>query len=385
MTDKDRKISGDGMTPDLDWVPVSDAIKSGKKPNYRNRLEFWRKRRRRRITIIFAVYSALFFTCFFAAVVFFAGLGLSPDQHKSLVNYFAMHMSLASAKEPPLPSQFDDKHELYLLLVGLDKDPPHRSDSVMAAHIDLITYETRILSIPRDLYCEVLTKKGRPYKDKLAHAYVYGGIDDVKYAAEKLLEVEFDYYLVTKIGGMEKLVDEVGGVWIDVEKNMKYRDRAQGLYIDLKKGTQKLMGKDAVDYSRFRKDAEGDNGRMRRQQTLIKAIFAEVRKPGNLLKINRILFVAHEAFETDISIGQWLALKDAAPEFSIDKIEAMTLFTDSMMIDGVSYQYVEKKDLEEAREFLRDLSPKVEIEEGLDENGEASDDAEGQNASSPEF
>lgn len=355
------------MTPDLDWVPVSDAIKTGTKQNYRHRLEFWRKRRRRKLTIIFTAYSVLFFVVFFASMIFFAGMGLSPEQHKSLVNYFAMHMSLASAKEPPLPSQFDDKRELFLLLVGLDKEPPHRSDSVMVAHIDLVNYETRIVSIPRDLYCEVLTKKGRPYKDKLAHAYVYGGIDDVKYAVDKLFDISVDYHIVTKIGGMEKLIDEVGGVWIDVEKDMRYRDRAQDLNINIKKGFQVLDGKNAVDYSRFRRDAEGDNGRMRRQQELIKAILVEMRKPNNLLKINRILQLAHESFETDIAIGQFLALKEVASEFTPDKIQSLTLFTDSMMSDGISYQFVTEDDLAAARDFLMDLSPPLpEVEEGVE-------------------
>ncbi len=371
MAEVNRETGGEGMTPDLDWVPVSDAIKTGKKQNYRHRLEFWRKRRRRKLTMIFTAYSVLFFVMFFASMIFFAGMGLSPEQHKSLVNYFAMHMSLASAKEPPLPSQFDDKGELFLMLVGLDKEPPHRSDTVLAAHVDLVTYETRMVSIPRDLYCEVLSKKGRPYKDKLAHAYVYGGIDDVKYAVEKLLEINVDYYLVTKIGGMEKLIDELGGVWIDVEKDMRYRDRAQDLNINIKKGWQVLDGKNAVDYSRFRKDAEGDNGRMRRQQDLIKAILIEMRKPGNLLKINRILQLAHECVETDIAIGQFLALKEVAPDFTPEKIRSMTLFTDSMMIDGISYQYVKSEDLAEAREFLLDLTPEMpESEEGSPENGE---------------
>jgi len=348
------------VSPDLDWVPISDAVVQRTAPNYRAKLFNWRKRRRRKALFLFGAYFALFVITFTASFVLFSGLRMSDETRTGLISYISGKLGgMVFAKEPPLPPVFDGKRDIHILLVGLDKEPPHRSDSVLVAHIDLVTYQTRILSVPRDLRVEMASESGGRTSDKLAHAYVYGGVDNVKGAVENLLGIGIDHYAIVKIEGLVQLIDLIGGIEIDVEKDMRYRDRAQGLKIDLKEGLQHLNGDDAVDYSRFRHDAEGDNGRMRRQQQVIRAIVKEIRRPRNLGKLPAVLAMAYEGklVETDMRVDQWLALKDAAEDLTPDKIQTMTLFSEPDMIGGISYQIVKTEDLYEAIAFLADLTP----------------------------
>ncbi|MCD6120060.1 LCP family protein [bacterium] len=371
-----------GLTPDLDWIPIKDASlrkvasRSGKRStNYRKRLDMWRRRRRFKIIALLVMYSMLFFIVFSASLVAFVGIGLSEEQHKSLKTYFSHKLYGAAKKEPALPKLFDDKRDIHILIVGLDKEPPHRSDTVIVVHMDLVSLETRMLSIPRDLRVTMLTKSGRRAKEKLAHTYVYGDIGGVRFAVEHLLGISIDNYVLISIEGLVSFIDELGGIEIDVEKNMRYRDRAQDLNIDLRKGLQVLNGEDAVDYGRFRKDIEGDNGRMRRQQQLIKAILIEARKPTNIRNIGTLLNLFYETVETDFLLGQFLGFKDEINDFTPDKIKSMTLFTDSMIIEGISYQFVTDKDLEEARDFLLDLSPEPPPGDETDEEDQGGTDS----------
>jgi anionic cell wall polymer biosynthesis LytR-Cps2A-Psr (LCP) family protein len=58
--------------------------------------------------------------------------------------------------------------------------------------------------------------------------------------------------------------------------NMKYTDKKQDLYIDLKKGKQTLNGDQAVQFLRYRKGYKtGDIGRVEAQQNFMKEAFKQ--------------------------------------------------------------------------------------------------------------
>jgi len=103
-----------------------------------------------------------------------------------------------------------------------------------------------------------------------------------------------------------QIVDVLGGVEIDIEKNMRYRDRAAGLKIALKKGPQTLTGEQAQEYVRFRHDENGDIGRVQRQQAFIKAVVAKLLQPATLVKLPAILEVVQQSIETDFSADELL-------------------------------------------------------------------------------
>src|SRR5256712_12932657 len=100
----------------------------------------------------------------------------------------------------------------------------------------------------------------------------------------------------------------MGGVEVDVEKDMAYTDWWANLYIDLKKGRQFLSGDQAMQYMRFRHDEEGDIGRVRRQQQVFVAIAQRIKSPAMIPLSPRLLqaFVQHT--QTNLSVSELITL-----------------------------------------------------------------------------
>jgi len=280
------------------------------------------------------------------------------------------HVLQRAMTSSPLPSYFDGNEDIYVLFVGLDHDPPHRSDTVMIAHVDLKTLQSRVLSVPRDLRVKLPNGSW----DKLAHSYVYGrqrendGVEWVRESVHGLLGINPTYYFVIKFDGFVKLVDAIGGVDIEVEKALSYRDRAQGLVIDIPAGPQHMDGEQLLKYVRFRHDLLGDIGRMQRQQKAMHAIIRALKRGRAYSRIPAIVGAMSDAFESNLRIDQITALARTVPDIQDEFIQSKTLFSDSTMIDGVSYQVTDDKSVTEAVKFLEDLSPPAATES---ENGES--------------
>ena len=201
------------------------------------------------------------------------------------------------------------RRPMNLLLVGTDitfdavtgKPMPEsqgRTDSILMLHFDPVRYRVCILSIPRDSFVEI---PGYGWQ-KINAAHVYGGINLTKNTIAKLTGKNLDYYLEVNPYGVIKLVDLLGGIRIYIEKDMYYVDRAQNLYINLKKGWQKLSGKEAQNYLRFRHDEQGDIGRIARQQNFLQTLFLNFSRPTNLLKVPMAFQIALQNIKTDLPL-----------------------------------------------------------------------------------
>lgn len=286
--------------------------------------------------------------------------------------------------EQPLSVSFGGKEQINVLLVGLDHVPVRkgefdfrRSDSVLLASTDFQTKQVRMVSIPRDGWVKQLNGRGREVHDKLAHSYTHGqeqnrddpeaGIRNVADAVERLMQIRADYYVVIQFEGLAALVDELGGLEVDVDKNMNYRDRAGGLHINLKKGVQKLSGEQVVQFARYRRDLTGDIARMGRQQKVIKLILTEIRKPQHIGKAPALLARLHQAVQTNFTLDQLMAFAQKMDEYHDDGIQTMTLQSygnheagfENMSpgAGGMSVQVITSKDVADARDFLTNLSP----------------------------
>lgn len=184
-----------------------------------------------------------------------------------------------------------------------DGQAPVRSDTLIVASLDPRTGRVNLLSIPRDTRVEI---PGRQGFDKINAAFAYGGAELTRQTVSQFLDVPVDRYVRLKLDGLMQIVDVLGGIDIYVEKNMRYRDRAGGLKISLKKGLQTLNGEQAQEYVRFRHDENGDIGRVQRQQAFIKAVVAKLLEPATLMKLPAILEVVQQNVETDFSADELL-------------------------------------------------------------------------------
>ncbi len=243
--------------------------------------------------------------------------------------------------------------KLHVLIIGEDdglvapgKSVTGRSDTLMVASYDPKSGDVSLLSIPRDTLVEI---PGRVNQDKINHAFVFGGVDLTLRTVSKFLNMPLRYYVHVQTDGFRRIVDALGGVTIDVEKNMRYKDEAGDLYINLKQGEQVLTGKQAEGYVRYRLDS--DIKRTERQQKFIAAALKEALKPVNIFKINQIFKITTESVKTNIPISvgwRYLSIVQSVKNSNV------TSFTiegdDSVMINGINYFVPDMKKLEEVVE-----------------------------------
>lgn len=208
-------------------------------------------------------------------------------------------------------------------LLGIDSRGERRSraDTVMVAAINPRTRRACVVSIPRDTYVHI---PGRG-PDKLNHAMAYGGPMLVKSTLERLLLLPIHHYVVVDFAGFRRLVDELGGIEVNVAKRMTYRDPADGTTIDLYPGRQVLNGAQALGYVRYRLSdvgpSDSDFARMRRQQEVLRALADKAKDLRTWLHLFAVLDILRDHVRTDLSKAQVLRL---APAF-IGGVSAETL------------------------------------------------------------
>jgi LCP family protein required for cell wall assembly len=232
---------------------------------------------------------------------------------------------------------------LNILLLGIDYNGAGRhlttdgdrtrTDTIILVRLD--PHERRIsaLSIPRDTRME-LPGYGI---DKVNAANVYGGIPLVKQTVGQFLGVPVDRYVRVNLKAAEDVMAAVGGVDLDVEREFHYDDWAGHLHVHLKPGYQHLKPKDAIAYSRFRHDNQGDLGRVARQQRMMHAVADKLFQPANLLQLPKLVQIAREHIDTDLSAWELTRLVGSAPELWHQDVRWGTIPGSYILWHGVSY------------------------------------------------
>ncbi len=199
-----------------------------------------------------------------------------------------------------------------ILIIGVDVTLDNRrrvlnvarADSLLLVSFDPERRRIAALSIPRDTRAQIPGFG----ETKINASYAYGGPRLTIKTVEKLLGVSVDHYVKLGADSFTHLIDAVGGIEIDVEKDMKYTDTWAGFSVDLKKGRQRLNGKQATGYIRFRHDALGDIGRVERQHTVFMTLVRQLRQPSTILAGPRLLRVFAENTQTTLTPGELATL-----------------------------------------------------------------------------
>lgn len=230
--------------------------------------------------------------------------------------------------KPVLP-----KDPLNILILGSDKRMKEvaRSDTIILLRIFPKERKAVLLSIPRD-YRVRIPGYG---KRKLNSAYAFGGPKLTIETVQEYTGLPINHYLEVNFEGFVKLVDELGGIDIFIEKELE--EHRESFKVSLKPGWHHLDGKTALLFVRFRHDAEGDFGRMRRQQQFFKAIMDNSVKITNIFKIPKLADIARDYLITDLSGTEMISLAWLLKGMPKDNLITRTLPGDNDMINGVSY------------------------------------------------
>lgn len=227
---------------------------------------------------------------------------------------------------------FEGVDRLRILALGVDQASGN-ADTIIVATVDLKNKAVYALSIPRDTRAEIPGHR----TFKINAAYSWGGLSTAKQAVENLLGIPIDRVVLVHLEGFKRIVDLLGGVEVDVEKDMHYVDRKQKLYIHLKKGYRLLDGEKAMQYVRFRHDPLGDLGRIQRQQKFLKALASKMFGWQEIDKLPELTRQIMEQIETDMTTREVLHLARFGKELPPERIFSGILPGTPQNIDGISY------------------------------------------------
>lgn len=219
--------------------------------------------------------------------------------------------NIAAAKE-----RYNNK-SINILLLGIDeiqKDNSKNSktkdnDTIIVVKYDGVKKWVTATSVPTDMLL-----KGSTKYEKISSLYTENGERSSKDAVEKLIEQPIDYVVKIDYAALKKLVDSIGGIQVDVDRDMKYDDNAKNIHISLKKGKNvQLDGEKTVQFFRWQKNNNGIGEkidydmRIVNQQKVLQAIISKCRTQKLLDKMPNIIDEMHKCISTDMPADKLMA------------------------------------------------------------------------------
>ena len=171
-----------------------------------------------------------------------------------------------------------------------------RSDTIVLISCNPLKNSLNILNIPRDTKVKI---PGHGI-EKINFLNSVGGPIFTKECLERLLGIHVDHYVIVNLQGLNKIIDEIGGIVVNVPQRMQYQDHTAMLNINLFPGRQLLDGSQAVGFVRFRHDNLGDIGRIQRQQEFMRAVIKKLTDPITFTKLPEVVSIYRKTILTDL-------------------------------------------------------------------------------------
>ncbi|MCU5067247.1 MULTISPECIES: polyisoprenyl-teichoic acid--peptidoglycan teichoic acid transferase TagU [Bacillus cereus group] len=227
-----------------------------------------------------------------------------------------------------------DKKPISILMMGVDQrgEDQGRSDSLMLFTLNPKTKSMKITSIPRDSYTEII---GKGKKDKINHAYAFGGVDMSVKTVENFLNVPVDHYIEVNMEGFRDIVDAVGG--IDVYNDLEFVQEG----MNFSKGDIHLNGEQALKYTRMRyNDPRGDFGRQMRQRQVIQAVIKKGASVSSLASYGDVLKAIEKNVKTSLTQEQMFDIQKNYKDCMENSEEIQIPGDGHKAADGIWYYYV---------------------------------------------
>ncbi len=213
------------------------------------------------------------------------------------------------------------------LLCGVDKDG-YRTDVLIFAQLNLLTNGINMVQIPRDTYVDINRVDG-----KINSAYGYNKETQLFKEVEYILDgVDVDKFIMVDIKGFREIVDAIGGVEFNVPGNLKYDDPVQDLHINLKKGLQKLNGKEAEQLVRFRKDNNETDiqtllgmSREDMQKDFIYTAIDQILSLKNIARVPKLISIASDNVTTNFTVDEMTTYAPMILNINRENINVMKL------------------------------------------------------------
>ncbi|WP_211654863.1 LCP family glycopolymer transferase [Planococcus alpniumensis] len=240
--------------------------------------------------------------------------------------------------------EFDEQDPFSVLLLGVDEreDDRGRSDTMVVMTINPATESTKMVSIPRDTYTEII---GRGTTDKINHAYAFGGIEMSMDTTENLLDIPIDYVVQVNMEGFEDIVDAVDGVTVN---NSLAFDGFQEGEID-------LNGEEALDFVRMRyEDPRGDFGRQDRQKQVIQGVMKKGVSINSLWNYKDIFDALGQNVRTNMTFDDMVDVQRNYQDAVMNVDQMIVEDGYGETINGIWYYIMDDAELAEIQSTLKE-------------------------------
>ena len=271
----------------------------------------------------------------------------------------------APQSDPPQQSvvfqhpDIENKERVNILFLGIDQRPGEstacRTDTMILASINPRDMSISLLSIPRDLWVPIPHPKHPEAKINTAHYwgeiehYPGGGPALAMKTVQRNFGVRVHYYVRLNFVGFERIIDRIGGIYVDVPVTIDDPEYPNGSYgvehLHIDAGRHLFGGELALKYARTRRGTgDGDFTRMERQQQVILAVRDRVLSLPNLpqlvLQLPQLYREMGDSVETDIPVESMFTLAKLAQQVKSDDIHMATInremTTDWRTLDGLA-------------------------------------------------
>ena len=299
-----------------------------------------------------------------AAIVLFVFTSrvLMSEDNKifSPLSWLSQFKHLAQTSDNLLKGEENGRVNVLLLgMAGKNHDGGYLTDTIMLASVSPASGDVSLFSLPRDLIVPIDGYGFRKINNINAFAENEqpgsGGLA-VSQALSRVLDVPIDYYLRVDFISFVKIIDELGGIEIEVENTLddarypiagreedpNYENRFE--YLHLEKGWQPMDGELALKYVRSRHagGVEGsDFARSRRQQKVLQAVKDKVLNLRILFKprlINNILTTLQEHVATNFKVWEMVKLWGIIKDTDADKVITKVLdnANGGLLVDAIT-------------------------------------------------
>ena len=293
--------------------------------------------------------STAFILIFFFAIYIIFSLSGSSDESSSwfyklpIINQIKHLVESADTK---LKGEADDRINILLLGIGgKNHDGGLLTDTIMLASLKPSENKLSLLSIPRDLAVPIEGMGWRKINSVNAYAEMKntgsGGLA-ISQTLSDIFQIPVDYYLTVDFAGFVKIVDDLGGLKVNVENTFDdytypilgnedalWEERFEHLHVE--KGEQLMNGELALKYARSRHayGVEGsDFARSHRQQKILEAIKEKIMSLNILFKptmISKIISDINENYSSNLKIWEIVKLWNLTKDIENDNIQTRVL------------------------------------------------------------
>lgn len=232
------------------------------------------------------------------------------------------YITPVTAVPPPMPQLFLDKDVVNILLVGRDTpkgSASYRTDVLIVVSLDKARGTVMLLSLPRDLLVYIpgwtMNRINTAAQRGDSARYPGGGMELLKQTILYNLGIPIHGWARIDFEGFKDVIDTVGGVNVPVTcamQDWRLKDGAQDaqnpdnweLYT-VQPGVVNMNGDLALWYARSRKRSS-DYDRSRRQQIVLRALFAQALDLNLLPKAPQLYQQALSIVDTDLTAGDVL-------------------------------------------------------------------------------